>query len=517
MLVNCQECDAKISDSAERCPKCGASPETFMGTPTACAECGVQLLTAHPVCTSCGAPRSIALAESPNRSDASQISVAKSEMLVDPVGQPAEQDTIQNRALEGEGLPYEWPGLSPPNRALEAASSSTASNSTLTTSSGASSSHGEKSEPGTNQRVATRSTIGNHRDLIGNFRQVVDVSVGRILGSILRIVAGLGWTMVGGAMLSSSGLLLGPAGLIAFIIVFPAPGIGLVADGVADLFRKRPKPFPLNEAESWATNKIVLAAIYGVFVLGAVGAAGLGYLMMTQVASTREAPQSIERIKADIIHTLESDAALGSFYQEFRTLFPGDYEQFVDAIARETHSGRLTNRTDTVRMVSAAIQDFRNRHAGAVAGADPKALAEIADKRAQIATTLQSGDPSTCVGFTLTGLPPDFRPTPEFRQHMAEAALLDLRAIKSGIARPTGALAAPNEQQKSALVAAMAASGLTAVQLDAYYNSTASLSLVEQCVVGVAEAKAIAEMPDDFSAYWTAYLLSSSMSSPTPK
>jgi len=61
MLVRCEGCQAVISDTAAKCPKCGAPSETFLGSSFPCPECGAQYRPAYSDCPSCGAPRAIAL------------------------------------------------------------------------------------------------------------------------------------------------------------------------------------------------------------------------------------------------------------------------------------------------------------------------------------------------------------------------------------------------------------------------------------------------------------------------
>lgn len=62
MLIACQECNAQISEAAAACPKCGASPDAFLGAPRSCAECGnTDYRPAHPQCRACGAPQLVAI------------------------------------------------------------------------------------------------------------------------------------------------------------------------------------------------------------------------------------------------------------------------------------------------------------------------------------------------------------------------------------------------------------------------------------------------------------------------
>jgi uncharacterized membrane protein YvbJ len=49
-LINCNECNAQISDKANNCPKCGA-PVTVK---IKCFECGVELDKGTKSCSNCG-------------------------------------------------------------------------------------------------------------------------------------------------------------------------------------------------------------------------------------------------------------------------------------------------------------------------------------------------------------------------------------------------------------------------------------------------------------------------------
>ena len=60
-LINCTDCKAEISDSAQSCPKCGAPvPKTLGADEEACPHC---MSTVHKdawVCNSCGAKKGYA-------------------------------------------------------------------------------------------------------------------------------------------------------------------------------------------------------------------------------------------------------------------------------------------------------------------------------------------------------------------------------------------------------------------------------------------------------------------------
>lgn len=58
MLIECQECSSRISDKADRCPQCRASPAQFLGKRTICSECGQTTHQAYSACPECGAPPS---------------------------------------------------------------------------------------------------------------------------------------------------------------------------------------------------------------------------------------------------------------------------------------------------------------------------------------------------------------------------------------------------------------------------------------------------------------------------
>jgi len=50
-LIDCPECEKKISDKAMSCPKCGVTP------PVTCVGCGKQFNGKAKACTQCGYPR----------------------------------------------------------------------------------------------------------------------------------------------------------------------------------------------------------------------------------------------------------------------------------------------------------------------------------------------------------------------------------------------------------------------------------------------------------------------------
>ena len=60
MIVECQECGAAVSDSAEVCPRCRCEKRKLVGPAIACAECGSTFHNSYPTCLECGAPKLIA-------------------------------------------------------------------------------------------------------------------------------------------------------------------------------------------------------------------------------------------------------------------------------------------------------------------------------------------------------------------------------------------------------------------------------------------------------------------------
>lgn len=60
MLVQCQGCGSRVSDTAAACPKCEVASETLLGPPAPCRECGHPYRPAYDSCLSCGAPCAIA-------------------------------------------------------------------------------------------------------------------------------------------------------------------------------------------------------------------------------------------------------------------------------------------------------------------------------------------------------------------------------------------------------------------------------------------------------------------------
>ena len=57
MLVQCQGCGSRVSDTAAACPKCEVASETLLGPPAPCRECGKIYRPAYDSCSSCGARR----------------------------------------------------------------------------------------------------------------------------------------------------------------------------------------------------------------------------------------------------------------------------------------------------------------------------------------------------------------------------------------------------------------------------------------------------------------------------
>jgi hypothetical protein len=58
MLIECQECNNRISDKADRCPRCGADKDTYLGSGVVCSECQQPGHRAYGNCANCGAPSS---------------------------------------------------------------------------------------------------------------------------------------------------------------------------------------------------------------------------------------------------------------------------------------------------------------------------------------------------------------------------------------------------------------------------------------------------------------------------
>ena len=92
MIVDCQTCDAPISDAAVACPRCGAEKDVFLGAGAGCEECGKPFFPAYRSCSACGAPRAVAIkARKPATNPTAPI---PTDIVVDP-------DAI--RAARGQG------------------------------------------------------------------------------------------------------------------------------------------------------------------------------------------------------------------------------------------------------------------------------------------------------------------------------------------------------------------------------------------------------------------------------
>lgn len=79
MLIECQECNNRISDKADRCPQCRASPAQFLGQRTICSECGAATHKAYAACPECGASSSHIVGSDARRA-ASVLKDARSSM-----------------------------------------------------------------------------------------------------------------------------------------------------------------------------------------------------------------------------------------------------------------------------------------------------------------------------------------------------------------------------------------------------------------------------------------------------
>jgi hypothetical protein len=223
-------------------------------------------------------------------------------------------------------------------------------------------------------------------------------------------------------------------------------------------------------------------------------------------ASTSKPVRSVEEIQMEIEGNMLGDAELGSYYAEFRATFPDDFNELTQTVAREIAAGNLRTPADTGQLIQQFFDNFRVRNAGAVMRADTSILVEIADQNYLVAQLFRSEGAELCAAFTITGLPPTFRPSGSLKTETAKLTLLNLRATKSGQDRP----AVPHEptaQQMDIADMALEETGVPALLLDAYRDGSISkLSKEEQCTVGVAATKAVAEMPDEMSAFWSGYL-----------
>ncbi len=250
-------------------------------------------------------------------------------------------------------------------------------------------------------------------------------------------------------------------------------------------------------------------------VFAAIGVAVVWFFIMYGAASgvasavnSDKPAKTVEEIEADFERTLEGDANLGALYRQFREDFPADYHGFVHAVAEEHAAGRLKNSADTARVVAGKMQEFRVKHSPALRSADLVDLAAIADQRYAVTLMFQQTEtPELCAAFSNYNLPPTFKASGDIQIEMMKLQQLTFKAIKSGMTgnAPIGEL---STEQLDASDAALDATGLPAPLLAAYRDGSIDQHPAsEQCTVGVAEAKAIAGMPIELSAYWTAKAL----------
>lgn len=98
MLIACQECNNRISDKADRCPRCGADKDTYLGSGVFCSECQKPGHRAYDNCANCGAPSSF-LTDAPTRADVSFRRTAVAEPST-PLTYSADGPRIENPYLE---------------------------------------------------------------------------------------------------------------------------------------------------------------------------------------------------------------------------------------------------------------------------------------------------------------------------------------------------------------------------------------------------------------------------------
>lgn len=224
------------------------------------------------------------------------------------------------------------------------------------------------------------------------------------------------------------------------------------------------------------------------------------------VASGVEAPRSVEEIQKELEGQMLAEAELGSYYAEFRATFPDEFHGLTQTAATAIAANELRTPSDTGQLIQQYFVDFRSRSAGAMMRADRSILVEMADQKYIVTQLFRSEGAELCAAFTTTGLPPTYRPSGSLKTETAKLTVLNLRAIKSGQDRPPVSNE-PTAQQMDAADAALEQTGVSARLLEAYRDGSISTrSAEEQCTMGVAAAKAVAEMPDEMSAFWMGYL-----------
>lgn len=110
MLIECQECKHRISDKADRCPRCGADKNTYLGSGVYCSECRHPGHRAYDTCSNCGAPSTFLVADRGITSALHDIPISSEESMpptFSNAGVPVE-NLVPGTIDRGRTLPGLW-------------------------------------------------------------------------------------------------------------------------------------------------------------------------------------------------------------------------------------------------------------------------------------------------------------------------------------------------------------------------------------------------------------------------
>lgn len=245
------------------------------------------------------------------------------------------------------------------------------------------------------------------------------------------------------------------------------------------------------------------ALAVAIFVVPKLVGFTAGYVAVRSVSASTSNPQlSTEASVQKAWASLEADPSMGPYYREFRTGFPDDYAAFVEAWVNRARAS--TDKEGDWRFGFEYMQSFVRRNSSTAAAASDEILAAHADQSLVVARILQTENVPQCAALTLTGsLTSSFKPGANLSAELATLSLLTLKAIKSGKGS-SRYRNDPTDEQVQKYYDALVATGAEAYLIDAFYNDTmGSLSLRDQCAIGIAAYAAQANLPSSESAYWT--------------
>jgi len=263
-------------------------------------------------------------------------------------------------------------------------------------------------------------------------------------------------------------------------------------------------------------NRNVVAAIIGAGVAAVVGYGAFQYQKtgdFSFITDVFAGGSRTERLERQMMREL-AGTPFSTVFDKFRTSFPAEWASFLQQIDANVQAGG--DKEQMHQSAQSFMTNFLSQNANNIARAEPAVLSSIVTSYRDAMETLGGENPAMCAASFNNGQMTSADTeslSPQTQTALARVTTLMMDAIVSGRANPQ-TYSPVQDYEMRQVFTAMNNSGVSESALIAMGNGTlASAPVTEQCTVGRALFRALADMPADFRARFMSFSMAQAAAS----